>query len=122
MENRSKEEIRKSIEYAINKVRYDLDGFVETMLTRYNLEPEDKLFVLNLIKENNFLPVGRFYNNSPECIRIFLEEDTMPKYKIYYFTDYPDKDMSDDENRNEIINEIYDYVQKHKIIGCINDW
>lgn len=122
MENRSKEEIRKSIEYAVNKVKHDLDNFVEAMLTGYDLEPEDKLFVLDLIKKNNFLPVGEFYDNSPSFIQSYFDRSWFDRYKIYYFTDYLESGICDDEDKNEIINEIYDYVQKHKVIGCINDW
>ena len=114
--------LKESIKHVTEIIRKDLDNAIGVMLERDDLEPEDKLFVLNLIRDNNFLPVGPYYTNSPNTIQEYLESSFLPRYKIYYFTKYLDYDISDDENANEIINEIWDYVKKYKIIGCINDW
>lgn len=121
----SKEEYMKSIEHACKTIRKNINDTIEVAFKQAeSIDSDNKLRVLNILKNNNILPIGQYYYDSPDTIRNYLdsEDSLVSKFQTYYFTEYPENDIADDENRDDVINEIWDYVKEHKIIGCVNDW
>lgn len=117
------EELKKIIERNCAYIQKNLREAIDNILTTgTDLDSEDKLWILNLLTDYDFLhKIGKNIYESPDIIYSYLEcDEEYPRYSIYYFTKY--LDIVDDEDREEAINKIWDYVKEHKIIGCINDW
>lgn len=119
----NKEELKKSIKYACETIRKNIDNTIEVAFEQAkDLDPDDKVWILNVIKEYNLLPVGKFISNSPETIYYYLQDSDYPRRFIYYYSDFLEDNIDEIEDKEEIVNEVWDYVKEHKIIGCIIDW
>ena len=119
----NKEELKKSIKYACETIRKNIDNTIEVAFEQAkDLDPDDKVWILNVIKEYNLLPVGKFISNSPETIYYYLQDSDYPRRFIYYYSDFLEDNIDEIEDKKEIVDEIWDYVKECKIIGCAIDW
>lgn len=111
------------LEKSVELINFFLDEFTDKVLKNdEDYTSEDKLWILNLIKENRLLPINN-YISGPETVYNFLSDNEyVNKYSTYYYCDYPDGDIADDENKEEVIDEIWEYVKRFKVIGCVIDW
>lgn len=118
----NKEELKESIKYACETIRKNIDNTIEVAFEQAkDLDPDDKIWVLNIIKKYNLLPIGEFISNSPETIHKYLQDSDYPRLFIYYYSDFLE-DNNEIEDKKKIVDEIWNYVKEHKIIGCILDW
>lgn len=121
----NKEELKKSIKYACETIRRNIDNTIEVAFEQAkDLDSDDKIWVLNLFKKYGILPIGESIYDCPEMLYNYLKQCELPRYSVCYYADflkYPIDEYSEEDRRN-MIDEVWDYVGKHKIIGCINDW
>lgn len=121
----SKEEHMKSIEYACKTIRKNINDTIDVAFEQAKkMDPDDKIWVLNLFKKYGILPIGESIYDCPEMLYNYLKQCELSRYSVYYYANLLEylSDEYSEEDRKEIIDEAWDYVRKHKIIGFINDW
>lgn len=96
-----------------------------TKLLKIPKDPESKLWILKVIESNNLLPFGNWFDESPESMQKWLEADSLlqERYRTVTFVEML-LQMTDDRalEHPELIDEFFDYVKEHKIIGTIIHW
>ena len=91
-----------------------------TKLLKIPKDPESKLWILKVIESNNLLPFGSWVDESPESMQKWLETDSLlqERHRTVTFVEIL-LQMTDDHalEHPELIDEFFDYVKEHKIIG-----
>ena len=104
-----------------NELRTTLvDGLLDVPVT-----PEWKLWVIDILTENRLLPYGSWIRECPKSIYNWLHNrgGYIERHKALSFEQLLGY-MTDDEPLDcpELIDEVFDYIKEHKIIGTVIDW
>ena len=86
---------------------------------------EDKVLTLREIETNNILGYGSWIGECPECIKTYIRENCeyYYRYESINFLDLIESMEEEcDVNFDELVNEIFEYVKEHQIIGTYYDW
>ena len=106
---------------SFNSLRDTLvDGLLDVATT-----PETKLWVMEVLTNERLLPFGDWVDQCPKSMNERLETDPWypERYRtvtfremLFYMTD--DKALE----HPELVNEFFDYIKEHRIIGTVIDW
>lgn len=102
-----------------NELRTTLvDGLLEVPVT-----PEWKLWVIDILTENRLLPFGRWISDCPKSMYNYLRKDPWypEKYRTVTFKEMLET-MADPLEHPELIDEFFNYIKEHRIIGTVIDW
>jgi hypothetical protein len=109
------------IEHFIEERNYVLNELYKKAITT-----EDKILILREIETNNILGYGSWIGECPECIKTYIHENCeyYYRYESINFLDLIESMVEEefDANFDELVNEIFEYVKEHQIIGTHYDW
>ena len=87
--------------------------------------PETKLWVMEVLTNERLLPFAEWVDECPKSMNEWLETDPLypERYRtvtfremLFYMTD--DKALE----HPKLVNEFFDYIKEHRIIGTVIDW
>lgn len=104
-----------------NELRTTLvDGLLDCAIT-----PEWKLWVIDILTDNSLLPFGSWISDCPKSMYDYLDSDPWypERYRTVTFRKMLDL-MTDEEvlDHPELIDEFFEYIKEHRIIGTEVDW
>lgn len=89
------------------------------------ITPEFKLWIIDVITEEKLLPFGSWISDCPKSIGKWLRTDPEypERYRTITFREALNH-MTDDRALEypELIDELFDYIKEHRIIGTVIDW
>lgn len=97
-----------------------VDGLLDIAVT-----PETKLWVIKILVDNRLLPFSDYVNECPEQMAGYLEKesDWIDRYRSLSFIDLLNYMTNHKPLSNpELINDCFDYIKEHRVIGTVNDW
>ena len=97
-----------------------VDGLLDLPIT-----PELKLWVIDILTNNRLLPFGNWVSDCPKSMLDYIRSDPWypERYRTVTFREMLEI-MTDDNvlEYPELIDEFFDYIKEHRIIGTIIDW
>lgn len=103
----------------------DLKGTLVDGLLDIATTPETKLWIMTILTDNELLPFGSWIDDCPKSMKEWLETDPWypERYRTVTFREMLVY-MTDDKalEHPELVNEFFDYIKEHRIIGTVIDW
>lgn len=103
----------------------DLKGTLVDGLLDIAITPETKLWIMTILTDNELLPFGSWVSECPKSMGEWLRSDPWypERYRTVTFREILSY-MTDDKalEHPELIDEFFDYIKEHRIIGTVIDW
>lgn len=103
----------------------DLKGTLVDGLLDIATTPETKLWIMDILTDNELLPFGTWISECPKSMYKWLETDPWypERYRTVTFREILSYMTNDKALEHPgLIDEFFDYIKERRIIGTVIDW